>query len=149
MKQVKILLGIVCMVFLASCNNRSNNAPTEQVQEKDRKECQRDCANHNPECKKNCQMKSDKMCEEQKAACEKWKNFDNLTEQEQRTMLSTKKAEIDRREAEMKAAKDEFEAKWKNFENLTIAEQKELLDKRSGCHGPKKCCKGKPGMDKK
>jgi hypothetical protein len=136
------------MILIASCNNQTSG---EKIQEKSRKECQRQCPHQDAECKKRCEM----MTEEEKADMEKWKNFDNLTVEEQRSLLSKSKAAIDKKDAEMKAAKEDFETKWNNFENLTIAEQKELIDKRAKFYcptmqGPKGMYeKGKPGMEKK
>ncbi len=121
MKKVKLLLGIFCMVLISAscCNSKKENATP--------------CGGPQMECKKgdkkSCAPKCE-MSEEQKAFFEKWKNFDNLPAEEQKELIAKRKACIEKREAEKKAAIEEFEAKWANFDNLTIAEQKELLEKK-------------------
>jgi len=65
---------------------------------------------------------------EMKAKWEKWMKFDSLSKEEQIAILKEKKAEIDKREAEIAAKKAEMEQRWANFDNLSIEEQKQLID---------------------
>jgi len=135
MKKVKLLLGIFCLVLLSACCNSRNESTAE---------CQ--------EGKKKCCASKREMTEEQKAFYEKWQNFDNLPVEEQKELIAQKKACIEKRRAEKKAAIEDFKAKWANFENLTIAEQKELLDNKKcfkAIFGKgMKCCKGKEDKGK-
>ena len=130
MKKVRLLLGIFCLILLSACCNSHNESAAE---------CQ--------EGKKKCCASKCEMTEEQKAFFEKWQNFDNLPVEEQKELIAKRKACIEKRKAEKKAAIEDFKAKWANFDNLTIAEQKELLDKKkcfmAPCGKEMKCCKGK------
>lgn len=123
MKKIVLLLGIVSLVLLSSCCNGKKG------------DCQKTCSK---EEKKEAQMSSRccKMSDEQKNECvsfqEKWVKFDSLSVEEQKELIAKKKDFIDKREAEIKAARDSFDAKWTNFKNLTIAEQKALLDQKDG-----------------
>jgi len=135
MKKVKLLLGVLCLVFVTACNCcNKGNAPAEG-------ECQKEA----PKCE---------MTEEQKACFEKWQNFDNLPVEEQKEMLAGKKACIEKRLADKKACIEKCQAELAEFDNLTIAEQKELLDQKqqcldSGCNKEKaKCCKAKKECNK-
>lgn len=127
-----ILCGAVVIVASGCCNCKKDNGKCA-------------CPNESPEkCEQEVPCKHGKrphafngpaemfeISEEDKAKFEKWANFDNLPEAEQKSLLSERKAEIDKREAEMKKAKEEFEAKWANFDNLPVAEQKKLIEMKS------------------
>lgn len=62
---------------------------------------------------------------------EKWVKFDELSESEQKSLISEKKALIDSMDARRKAAIEKMKADWENFDNLSIDEQKRLLDMKS------------------
>ena len=138
MKKVKLLLGVLCLVFVTACNCcNKKSAPAEGA-------CQKSCA---PKCE---------MTEEQKAFFEQWQNFDNLSVEEQQELLAKAKACFEKKIADKKACIEKCEAKLANFDNLTIAEQKEFLDKKVKCtgkgmkcgKGKVKCCKEKKGCSK-
>jgi len=131
MKRVKLLLGILCVALMSSCccNSGKDKACTAEGAEKS-------CA---PKCE---------MSEEQKACCEKWKNFDNLSAEEQKELVDKKKACIDDCLAKRKAAIEEFEAELAEFDNLTVAEQKEFFDKKN-CFIKKICYKENSSCTKK
>lgn len=83
-----------------------------------------------------------------RAIDEKWVKFDELSESEQKSLISEKKALIDSMDARRKAAIEKMKADWENFDNLSIDEQKRLLDMKSfhkfghkPCHkGDRHCC---------
>ena len=138
MKKVKLLLGIFCLALMSACCCNGNKEAEGQACQAGEKKC----------CVPKCEMS-----EEQKAFCEKWQNFDALSAEEQKELVDKKKACIEKRESEKKAAIEEFEAKWANFDNLTIAEQKELLDQKecclkASCCKATKCCKAKKQCNK-
>lgn len=93
------------------------------------------------------------MSDEERENCKKWCKFDSLSTEEQKELISKRKACIDKHEAEMKAKREEFEQKWANFDNLSIEEQKALLDQkcRMNCpnkpFGHKKFMRGKHHQD--
>lgn len=87
--------------------------------------------------------------EQMRAIDEKWVKFEELSEAEQKALITEKKALIDSMEARRKAAFEKMKADWENFDSLSIDEQKRLLDMKSHhfrgdkpCNkGPKHCCK--------
>lgn len=91
---------------------------------------------------------------------EKWVKFDELSESEQKSLISEKKALMDSMDARRKAAIEKMKADWENFDNLSIDEQKRLLDMKSfhkggprhgnKCFhkGHKPCCKKGHGHHK-
>lgn len=103
-----------------------------------------------------CPADGPKMCPKMKedmekmhAIEEKWVKFEELSEAEQKALISEKKALIDSMEARRKACIEKMKADWENFDSLSIDEQKRLLDMKSHhfrgdkpCNkGPKHCCK--------
>ena len=128
MKKVKLLLGVLCLVFVTACNCCNKEAaPAEGACQEGEKKC----------CASKCEM-----TEEQKAFFEQWQSFDNLTVEEKKEMLEKAKACIEKSIAEKKACIEKCESELANFDNLTIAEQKELLDQKMQC-----LCKGKCGKE--
>ncbi len=132
MKKVRLLLGVFCLALVSSCCCNSNKEGAAEgckaVCEKSEKKC---CA---PKCE---------MSEEQKAYFEKWQNFENLAEEEQKELIGKAKACFEKEIADKKACIEKCEAMLVNFDSLTVAEQKELLDKKVLCTGKGKCCKSK------
>jgi len=136
MKRLSLLAGLLCFVFIACCPKAETEQKQEEVVEK------QGCSQKETKCCKN-------MTEEQKAACkefcEKWKDFENQSEEVQKELVLQAKTKIDACEAKMAAEKAEFEAKWANFDNLPVDEQKALIDKKMNCKkgGCKKGGEGK------
>ena len=129
MKKVRLLLGVFCLALVSSCCYNSNKEGAEgckEACEKSEKKC----------CASKCEMN-----EEQKACFEKWQNFENLVEEEQKEIIGKAKACFEKEIADEKAFVEKCEAMLVNFENLTIAEQRELLDKKILCTGKGQCCK--------
>jgi peptidoglycan hydrolase CwlO-like protein len=135
MKKLSLLAGALCFVFVACCNKTTEPKQEEATE-------------------KTCEQKEHKCCkdmtEEQKAECkefcEKWKDFDNQSEDVQKELVLKAKAKIDEYEAKMAAQKADFEAKWANFSNLPVDEQKTLIEMKMNCHKGdccKKSCEGK------
>ena len=135
MKKIVLLAGIVNLVLLSSCCNGK------------KEDCQKHCCKgENKEMSSRCCKMSEEERNELAYLQEKWVKFDSLSVEEQKDLIAKKKAFIDKREAEIKAVRDSFDAKWTNFKNLTIAEQKALLDQKDAfMKGPRfwkgsKCC---------
>lgn len=132
MKRLSLLAGVLCLVFVACCSKTETEPKQDEVTEKQA------CNKEESPCCKN-------MTEEQKAECkefcEKWKDFDNQTEEVQKDLVLKAKAKIDEQEAEMAAKKAEFDAKWVNFNNLPVGEQKALIEMKMHCKKGN-CCKG-------
>ena len=124
MKKVSLLLSIFCLALVSSCCCNSNKEGAEGC--KAEKKC----------CASKCEMN-----EEQKACFEKWQNFENLVEEEQKEVIAKAKACFEKDIADRKACVEKCEAMLVDFENLTIAEQKELLNEKVLCTGKGKCCK--------
>ncbi len=135
---IKISALAVLALMAVSCNNSDKQCDAQP-------EC----------CQKMCPMKGcPQMREDMKKMRdidEKWVKFDELSEAEQKSLISEKKALIDSMDARRKAAIEKMKADWENFDNLSIDEQKRLLDMKSfhkfgkkGCHkfGHKPCHKG-------
>ncbi len=124
MKKVRLLLSVFCLALISSCCGNSNKegAGDKATCEKTEKKC----------CASKCEMS-----EEQKAHFEKWKNFENLAEEEQKEIIGKAKACFEKNIAEKKACVEKCEAMLVNFDSLTIAEQKQLLDK-AACSGLRK-----------
>lgn len=130
-----VLLGLFMMSSCCKCDKNS--------QCKCDNCCQCKCAEASDECSKSrkhskpdfngeefpdkCPF-AEEANPEMKAKWEKWMKFDSLSKEEQIAILKEKKAEIDKREAEMAAKKAEMEQKWANFDSLSIEEQKQLID---------------------
>lgn len=138
-----------CNCDKQSCQNKDGNPTTEACANgEEDKECsdrKRHCKRkgHHEFAEKECFRgfpcdRNENMSEEERENCKKWLKFDSLSADEQKELISKRKACIDKREAEMKAKKEEFEQKWANFDNLSIEEQKSLLDQkcRMGCKKP-------------
>ena len=130
MKKLSLLVGVFCFVFAACCSKATEPQQDEATEKQ--------CSKEESTCCKG-------MTEEQKAACkefcEKWKDFENQSEEVQKELVLKAKARID----ECEAKKAEFEAKWANFNNLPLAEQKMLIDMKMNCKKDcckKSCCKG-------
>lgn len=119
------------------CKNQENQeAQEEEFNEEDMPELDaqvrpRHGRGHGPHggMRPGCQM--EEMTPEMKEKCQKWMKFDSLSVEEQKALLLEKKAEIDKREAEIAAKKAEMEQKWANFEQLSIEEQKQLIEMKS------------------
>ena len=137
MKKLSLVAGLLCFVFIA-CTPK-----VETTEQKPEDATEKACEQKEPKCCKG-------MTEEEKAACkefcEKWKDFDNQTEEAQKELVQQAKAQFDKCDAEreakrleMEAKKAEFEAKWKDFDNLPLADQKALIDQKMQCK--KGCCK--------
>jgi len=124
MKKLSLVAGVLCFIAVACCPKAGTDQKEEGVAEKHA------CEHKESKCCKG-------MTEEEKAACkefcEKWKDFDNQTEEMQKELVMNAKAKIDKCEAEMAAKKAEFEAKWADFDNLSVEEQKALIDKKMQC----------------
>lgn len=137
MRKLSLLAGLLCFAFVACCPKAETEQKQEEVAEKHA-----------------CEQKESKCCkgmtEEQKAECkefcEKWKDFENQSEEVQKELVLKAKTKMDACDAEMAAQKAEFEAKWANFNNLPLEEQKALIDMKMNCK--KGCCK-KGGEGKK
>ena len=137
MKTLFLMLTACCMMFVA-CNNQK----TEEVANEEKTQCEQ------TECqKKDC-------CKEM---MEKWNNFDNLTAEEQTSLIEKKGgcitkvlAEVDLEKVECPNAKQaiqEFQTKWEGFEKADLAGKKALIDEFDNAHWkhavmPEKCCHG-------
>lgn len=143
------LMAAVCGLLFASCGNKQ--AATEAEATQDSCKMEKTCCH--------------KMCEEQKAECEAWHNFDSLSQEEQEALLNKKKecydkmrAECEAKEKEMVEKRDAIDAKMANWDKMTNAEKKALFDEihemcpKHQCHKGegKTCChEGQPCCDKK
>jgi len=136
MKKLSLLAGLLCFVFVACCP-KTEEPKQEEV-------AATECSKEHKCCKSD-------MTEEQKAECkefcEKWKDWENLTDEVKQELIAKKKACFDKKYAEMEAKMEACKAEWANFDNLSLDEQKALIDKKMQC-GKKHCCK-KDGEGKK
>ncbi len=129
MKKVKLLLGIFCLALVSSCCSNSN---------KEGEGCKTTCQKEEKKC---CCVSKCEVSEEQKAFAEKWQNFENLAEEEQKEIIGKAKSCFEKNIAERKACIEKCEATLVNFDSLTVAEQKALLDGKVACTGKSNCCK--------
>lgn len=135
-KMFLMMCAVAAMVTCASCCGKCD----------DKKACDKE--GERPAC---CQKdERHARCAEVRA---KWEKFDELSEEEQATLVAERKACIDKHRAkmaELEAKRAELDAKWEKFDELSIAEQKALIDEMDALcprHGEKKCgekCGAKP-----
>ena len=109
MKKIIMFAGILCLCTLAACNGKKTEENGQKTDSIAMGTPQTACTHHH------------EMSEEQQALMAQWANFDNLTEQEQKDLLATRKACID-----------------KMLESKTCSE-----DSKTGCckDGKTCCCK--------
>lgn len=145
MKKLFLMLIACCMMFVA-CNNQKTEEVAQEEQKNEQTCEKKDCCKDKHECCK-------KMMED-------WKNFDNLTAEEQAKLIEMKSgfitdmlSKVNLDEIECPNAKQEikdFQAKWEGFEKADQAGKKALIDEFDNAHWkhavmPEKCCKDKEG----
>lgn len=118
---VVALMAVSCCNCDKQCDEQSECCPVEKFQ------CPKEGFKG---CPKMCPKMKEDM-EKMRAIDEKWVKFDELSESEQKSLISEKKALIDSMDARRKAAFEKMKADWENFDNLSIDEQKRLLDMKS------------------
>ena len=111
MKKIIMFAGILCLCTLAACNGKKTEENGQKTDSIAMGTPQTACTHHH------------EMSEEQQALMAQWANFDNLTEQEQKDLLATRKACID-----------------KMLESKTCSE-----DSKTGCSKDGKICCSKDG----
>ena len=142
MKKLFLMLTACCMMFVA-CNNQKTEEVAQEEQKTEQTCEKKDCCKDKHECCK-------KMMED-------WKNFDNLTAEEQAKLIEMKggfitdmlsKVDLEKVECpNAKQAIQEFQTKWEGFEKADLAGKKALIDEFDNAHWkhavmPEKCCHG-------